>query len=321
MSENPDHFTLYGKSPLFQLFFSLFIILFVGVLLLYMLLLVCTLIFGVDWTTLIKSISADPDVSNIVLLRIMIISQDISLFIMPGIIILTLMKKNHPGSRISITFPHLNEVVLVIILGFCIFPVTSFTGQINSGMHLPDWLSGIEKWMTEKENQANGVIDQLLTSHTLTITVLNLIMIAVLPAIGEELIFRGVFQKIFSHLFKSGHIAIWFTAFLFSVLHFQFFGFIPRFILGLVFGYLFFWSGTLWLPVISHFVNNAFPVILAYIQGMEKLNSPIDVPLWKQVIVLPVPVIIGLVILFYFRNNNKVLKELGEIKSQNPNTV
>ena len=111
-----------------------------------------------------------------------------------------------------------------------------------------------------------------------------------------------MFQKILARLFRSGHLAIWVTAFIFSAIHFQFFGFIPRFILGLVFGYLFFWSGTLWLPVISHFINNAFPVILTYMQGGQKISVPVETPLWKQAIYLPLPVVIILVILFYFRN-------------------
>jgi hypothetical protein len=74
----------------------------------------------------------------------------------------------------------------------------------------------------------------------------------------------------------------------------------------LIFGYLFFWSGTLWLPVISHFINNAVPVIMAYIQGMEKFNAPTDTPSWKLALALPLPVAIGLVILFYFRNRSKI---------------
>ena len=94
--------------------------------------------------------------------------------------------------------------------------------------------------------------------------------------------------------------------FYFSAIHFQFFGFVPRFILGLIFGYLFFWSSTLWLPVISHFINNAVPVIMSYIQGMEKFNALSDTPLWKLALALPLPVAIGLVILFYFRNNSKI---------------
>jgi membrane protease YdiL (CAAX protease family) len=136
--------------------------------------------------------------------------------------------------------------------------------------------------------------------------IINLFIIAILPAVGEEFFFRGVLQKILIKLFKSGHVAIWVTAFIFSAMHFQFFGFVPRFILGLIFGYLFFWSGTLWLPVISHFINNAVPVIMAYKQGMEKFNAPPDTPLWKMALALPLPVAIGLIILFYFRNRSKI---------------
>ena len=233
------------------------------------------------------------------------IIQDVSLLAIPSVIIMVLMKSESSAGLTELKIPKLKEVCLVVILAFCIFPITSFTGQINSAMHLPDWLSGVEQWMIEKEEKANNLIDLLITSNTFLIMTLNLFIIALIPAIAEEFIFRGVFQKIFYSLFRSGHLAIWFTAFLFSTIHFQFFGFIPRFILGLVFGYLFFWSGTLWLPVISHFVNNAFPVVLAYIEGMDKLNAPIDVPLWKQAIGLPLPVILSLVILYYFRDKSK----------------
>ena len=172
-------------------------------------------------------------------------------------------------------------------------------------MHLPYWLSGVEKWMVEKEDHANNIINQVMDSPAFGTMIMNLFIIAILPAVAEEILFRGVLQKILYNLFKSGHAAIWVTAFVFSTIHFQFFGFVPRFILGLVFGYLFFWSGTLWLPVISHFVNNAVPVVMAYIQGMEKFAEPVDMPLWKQIIALPLPIVISLVILFYFRNKSR----------------
>jgi membrane protease YdiL (CAAX protease family) len=155
--------------------------------------------------------------------------------------------------------------------------------------------------MKAKEDNATHLIDLLIASNTFGIMIFNVFMLAVIPAIGEELIFRGVFQKIFYSLFKSGHLAIWITAFVFSALHFQFFGFIPRFILGLLFGYLFYWSGTLWLPVISHFVNNAVPVIGAYIQS----KGDFGIVSWEQVIILPLITIIGIIILQYFRNKHK----------------
>jgi hypothetical protein len=295
------------------------IMLFAGVILLYLLLWLGTFIFRTDWTTLVKNISGGSGKEDVAFLRFMIISQDISLFILPGIIIITLMKQSYQGNGMFTKLPRFNEVVLVIILGFSVFPVTSFTGQLNSAMHLPDWLSGVEQWMADKEDQANNAIDNLIVARSFGSMAMNLLVIAVIPAIGEEFIFRGVFQKILSSLFKSGHFAVWFTAILFSALHFQFFGFIPRLILGLIFGYLFLWGGTLWLPVISHFVNNAFPVILAYVQGLEKINTPQDLPLWKQAIVLPLPVAICLVILFYFRNkSNNKKNELAKMTPLDP---
>ena len=193
-----------------------------------------------------------------------------------------LMKR--PGSKLTeLKIPDIKEIGLVILLTICIFPVSSFTGQINSAIHLPSWLSGVERWMIEKEQSADNLIDSIVVSDTFRMMSLNLVIIALIPAISEEMIFRGVLQRIFTRLFKSGHFAILFTAIIFSAIHFQFLGFIPRFILGLIFGYLFFWGRTLWLPIVSHFVNNAFPVIMTYVQGLEKTNATPDFPLWKVV--------------------------------------
>ena len=304
MSDKLNRFNLYGKSPLYQIFVSLLIIVGIGFSLSIILISAGMLVFGANISILENPSGAISD-NDFAFLRYLLIMQDVSLLAIPSVIIMILMKSESSAGLTELKSPKLKEVCLVVILAFCIFPVTSFTGQINSAMHLPGWLSGIEHWMIEKEEKANNLIDLLITSNTFLIMTLNLFIIALTPAIAEEFIFRGVFQKIFYGLFRSGHLAVWFTAFLFSTLHFQFFGFIPRFILGLVFGYLFFWSGTLWLPVISHFVNNAFPVVLAYIEGMDKLNAPIDVPLWKQVIGLPLPVILSLVILYYFWDKSK----------------
>jgi len=304
MNNNIRRFNLYDESPLFQIFISLIIILGIGMALVLILLFAGQLIFSSDLNVFQKTASA-LKYNDLAFMRYILIVQDVAIFIVPSIIILRLMKPEDAEGIPEIKVPQLKEIGLVIILAFCIFPITSFTGQINSAMHLPDSLSGVEQWMTRQEDKADDLLDLLIVADTFPAMLLNLLMIAVLPAIAEELIFRGVFQKIFYRLFRSGHLAIWFSALLFSTIHFQFFGFIPRLILGLVFGYLFYWSGTLWLPVISHFVNNAFPVILAYIQGAEKLRAPVDISLLHQVIFLPLPIISALVILYYFRNKRK----------------
>jgi membrane protease YdiL (CAAX protease family) len=305
MDDTHSHFTLYGKSPLFQLFFSLLIILVVGIFLLLVLILAGAVISGEDFATFINYFSVETGgEESIIFIRYLVISQGISLFIVPAIIIISLMKPDHRFNLMILKTPGINEVVLVIILACCVFPITSFTGQLNSSMHLPDWLSGVEKWMQGKESNATRLTDLLMTSETFRIMLLNVLMIAVIPAVGEELIFRGVFQNIFYRFFRSGYMAIWVTAIMFSAIHFQFFGFVPRLILGLVFGYLYFWSRSLWLPVISHFINNAVPVMWSYLHGWDKLNETADIPLWKQMIVLPLPVLVSILILLYFRNKS-----------------
>jgi uncharacterized protein len=305
MPDKQSHFRLYNESPVYQLFVSILIVVGVGMASMIIFILAGLLIFGSDLSVLEKSGAALSSADS-GFLKYLLIIQEISLFIIPSVIVLVMMKPESAKRLDEIRLPQLKEIGLVILLAFCIFPVTSFTGQINSAMHLPNWLSGVEKWMSEKEDYANGIINQALVSPSFGIMILNLFIIAILPAVGEELFFRGVLQKLLIKLFRSGHAGIWITAIVFSFLHFQFFGFVPRFILGLIFGYLFFWSGTLWLPVISHFVNNAVPVIMVYIQGMEKFNAPSDTPLWKLALALPLPVAIGMLILFYFRKKSKI---------------
>ena len=282
MGDNRTLLSFHDKPPIFQLIISLLIILIAGLFLSFVFYLAGTLIFDREFGGLLENTSTEVGEKDIVFLRYLVITQDISLFIIPAIIILNIMNPDHQTRPCVIRLPRINEIGLVIILAFCIFPITSFTGELNSGMHLPDKLSGIEQWMVEKEDSASRLIDKLIISDSFWIMMMNVIIIAVIPAIGEEMIFRGVFQKLFQNLFKSGHTAIWVTSFFFSAIHFQFFGFVPRFILGLVFGYLFFWSGTLWLPVISHFVNNAVPVIGTYLERWEKFNSPPEITLWGQ---------------------------------------
>jgi uncharacterized protein len=304
MDETCSHFTLNGKSPMTQLLISLLTILLVGMFLFSCSMLAGTLIFGQNLIGISGGDLADIGEKDIGYLRYLLISQDISLFIIPAIILLSLMNPVGYKIRLNVQMLNINEIFLVILLAFCLFPITGFTGQLNSFMHFPDWLSGVGEWITEKEEYATHLTNTLIISDTFGIMLFNLLMIAIIPAVGEEFIFRGVFQKIFYGLFKSGHVAVWVAAFLFSLMHFQFFGFLPRFILGLVFGYLYLWSGTLWLPVIAHFINNAVPTIAAYFRSWETVSGQTDIALWKQLIFLPVPVLISLVILLYFRNKS-----------------
>src|SRR5690606_9164914 len=105
--------------------------------------------------------------------------------------------------------------------------------------------------------------------------VLAFVVVVVLPAIGEEIVFRGMIQNDFYRATRNAHLSIWITAILFSAIHLQFYGFFPRMFLGALFGYLYFWSGNLWMPVLAHFVNNGFTLISLYLY--DKVVIPIVV--------------------------------------------
>lgn len=315
MSDTLRNIPFSERSPLFQLFVSMLVTLTVGILLFTISIVAGTFIFDVK-VDILDNTSAAVSRNEIAFLKYMLMSQEILVFIIPALILMSKLKPSGSKGFPEMKKPCMKDIILVVVLTFCIFPITGLSGQINSGLHLPDWLSGLEKWIIEKEDSADSLFKTLMTTDSFGAVTINLIMIAVLPAIGEEFIFRGVFQKIFCRLFKSGHLAIWITAFIFSFIHLQFFGFIPRFILGLLFGYLFYWSGTLWLPVISHFVNNAVPTIYAYIQGWEAYSRGSDIALWKQIIGIPVPFIACTLILIYFRNKSRNITESGKDKIQ-----
>ena len=101
-------------------------------------------------------------------------------------------------------------------------------------------------------------------------------MIAILPALGEELMFRGVIQRILTNWTKNYHWGIWITAFLFSAMHMQFYGFLPRMALGAMFGYLLVWTGTMWVPILAHFVNNAMGVLGYYFIGKGVISKDVE---------------------------------------------
>lgn len=128
----------------------------------------------------------------------------------------------------------------------------------------------VETWLKQAEERAENLMGVFLRDSSAGGILSNIFIVCVLPAIGEELLFRGVFQKIFRDWTGNAHLSIFITSVLFSALHLQFFGFFPRLALGMLFGYLYHFSGNLWLPVAAHFANNSLALLAAslYEKGM-----------------------------------------------------
>ncbi len=143
-------------------------------------------------------------------------------------------------------------------------------------MVLPSWLAGLERQMKATEEQAALITEKFLVINSPFQFVYAMIMIAVLPALGEELLFRGILQRIFSEWSGGKHTGVWATAILFSAMHMQFYGFVPRMLLGVMLGYLYLWSGSLWLPILAHFINNGAAVIATYLYKQNSITMNPD---------------------------------------------
>lgn len=161
------------------------------------------------------------------------------------------------------------KVIFAVLLFVFSYPFVSFLTQWNSGMQLPEWMSSLEEVMRSMEDAAMETTKLLLSGRTPAMLILNLIVVAGLAAFSEELFFRGALQQFLCERFRNGHVAVWLSALLFSLVHFQFYGFLPRMMLGVLLGYLFLYTRNLWVAVIFHFVNNA-TVILLYFFWSDK---------------------------------------------------
>jgi uncharacterized protein len=163
-------------------------------------------------------------------------------------------------------------LVALLIVG--IMPLSALVVEWNKGVKLPSSLDGFAQWATELEQRAGELTEFLLTLDSLADLGWALLVVAIIPAVGEELTFRGVLQTKLQLAVKNPHLAIW----IFSLLHFQFFGFVPRVLLGALFGYLYWWSGNLLMPVMAHLVNNGFTVIMIYLHQRGMLGIDIEAP-------------------------------------------
>jgi membrane protease YdiL (CAAX protease family) len=186
---------------------------------------------------------------------------------------LTLLMKNY-----NFSFLYLNrglgaqKTIILFALVLISLPIITMLANWNSTLHLPEFMSETETWIIEKDIQLTGLTDRFMLTAGIGGLLINLLVMAILPAFGEEFVFRGILMKWFSKS-MGVHAAIFLSAFLFSAIHIQFLGFFPRFFMGLLLGYVFYWSGSLWASILLHFLNNAMTVVSYYLVGQGILHD------------------------------------------------
>jgi membrane protease YdiL (CAAX protease family) len=199
----------------------------------------------------------------------------IGIFLLPAIIVPLLIFKASPIHFLSLNRrTPLMLFIMALLAYFALIPLLEWTIKLNQEMHLPASLKALEDTMRSMEDRAGLATKKFLEMPKTSTFIFNIFLIALLPAIAEELFFRGMVQRTMFNWTRNIHLSIILTAILFSFMHFQFFGFLPRMLLGMLLGYLLYWSGDIRLPIFIHFTNNFSAVLASYIS--QKNHTDID---------------------------------------------
>ncbi|MDH5475207.1 MAG: CPBP family intramembrane metalloprotease [Cyclobacteriaceae bacterium] len=233
------------------------------------------------------------------------VSAIIGFIVVPTLFMILYEKKRVNLFFSKKTTPIVISLAVIISLAFTGF--NSWFVEWNANIHFPEFLSAFENYARDMENRAMELTKYLTEFESTGVFVLAFIVIAIVPGVGEELVFRGFLQNYFHKAYKNIHVAIWASAIMFSAIHLQFFGFIPRVLLGALFGYLYHWSGNLIVPMVAHIANNGFMLLLMYMYEFDYFDTNIldletqeSVPLSTFI----VSGVVSFVLIYYFRKLN-----------------
>lgn len=233
-------------------------------------------IFNMGFMEMIDSLSNITHPNYLSLLKYFQIIQSIGLFVIPSFILAWFFGGNSLKYLYLTRTTTWQTVFMAALIMLSAVPLVNLMAHLNSQISLPESFSALEEWMKMTEESAKRVTELFLQGDTPADLVFNLFLIAVIPAIGEELLFRGIIQRLFSEWTRNKYAGIWIAAIIFSALHLQFYGFLPRMMLGVLFGYLLIWSGNMWVPVTAHFINNAAAVIVYYFIQKNQISDTVE---------------------------------------------
>ncbi|MFA6245981.1 MAG: CPBP family intramembrane glutamic endopeptidase [Mucilaginibacter sp.] len=292
------------KTPVNQmspgLQFLLFVVVFTAIFIIGNLLgiAIITVVYGLNMVMEIAQLNFTNPQSIPALYILQVVTTTIPIFLAPVIFGYWVARDPAEYIKPTIRIPWMLFVVAFFVM-LISSPLIEFLSNINQQMVLPEWLGGLERWMKESEESARRMTAVLLNMQTLWDCIKNVLLIGLLTAIAEEFLFRGGMQTIMQKWTKNTHVAIWVTAAIFSAFHMEFYGFLPRLLLGALFGYFVAWSGSIWPAVWGHFLNNGSAVVITYLYQKRyiKLNpDDTNVFSWWQYIFSLIIIIILLLV-------------------------
>jgi uncharacterized protein len=247
------------------------------------------------------------------LTRVILILNHAPMFLIPSIVWAMIYYKKQWTSYLNLRFrPTWIYVLAGIAFLMVAYPLVAKTSEWNQSVDLPGWMESME-------NQTAEILKKILTMNTVGALLMNILVIAIIPGIGEEFVFRGIIQKEFQSYLKNPYVAIIISSIIFSALHLQFEGFLPRFVLGMILGLLYYWTGNIWVNIAVHAFNNGLQVLLTYFypsMADQDLESAVPVKWYVLIVSLGFTIALG----YWFVQQHQVLTKQEKnlaLKDQN----
>lgn len=201
----------------------------------------------------------------------MLTVQDIMTFIVPAVVAMAIFYRRPLHTMALDRAPSWLSIVVVIAFFIVSLPAMNWLVAANESLTLPSWMSGVEQWMRTSEDAAAATTAELLDINTIPRLLYCVFVVGLMAGLSEEMLFRGAMLRTMQDSRLGTHAAIWIVAIIFSAIHLQFYGFIPRMLLGVWLGYLLVWTRSLWVPIIAHTLNNSSVVIFSYLTNIGLL--------------------------------------------------
>lgn len=259
---------------------------------------------------ILLTMSPDQMINSANSMRLAMAIQTISLFIIPAFMFAYLCQgKPKEYLKIDIDTNHFLlffAIVFIIVVQPLVYSISYYNQQLT----LPESMASVEQWMRASEDSALKSLNLLFADKTIFGLIFSLLVLAIVAGLGEELFFRGCIQQIMQKIFVNRHVAIWIAAVIFSAAHFQFYGFIPRVLLGALLGYLFVWSGSIWVPVIVHTLHNAINIILTYVYyGTPEYEQMENLEFGQNMLFIIISFVLSAIMLLMIYRNRLISKE------------
>ena len=232
----------------------------------------CQFVYGISFFSSSELVFDAENVAMINAMKTMQFFNAIGTFVLPPLAFIHLRGKDAVSYFRLKPSLSLKTVLVLLLMAWAMIPLANFLGVLNEGLPIPEFLN----FLKLAEEQTLLLTEQFLQMDTVFDLIAMLVLMGVVAALGEELLFRGVLQNLFKEWSGSKHIAVWTTAFLFSVIHLQYHAILPRFALGAFIGYVYLYSGSLRAPILLHFLYNSTLVVLTFFVQQEALNESVE---------------------------------------------